>query len=546
MKMSQSPPWWQGTTIYQIYPRSYYDSNDDGIGDLGGIISKLDYIQEMGFETIWISPFYSSPQQDFGYDVNDYQNIASEYGTLADAYRLISEVHTRGMRIIFDMVLNHTSIMHPWYLESSSSRDNPKREWYIWKDGKDNRPPNNWISMTGGSGWHYSPATDQYYFASFLPFQPDLNWRNPEVRQAMFEILKFWLDKGVDGYRLDIFHTIFKKENFEDNPFSMHFLPKDNEMGFFQKWENTIHQPEVFSLAQDIHALMETYPRKPVTIGEVFGSKEIVKKYLGENLDGLDLIFIWDLLDVKGKASFFREIVRSYEGEFPAPYTPVYVFGNHDVRRVMSTINENYDLAKLLALFQFTVRGVPVTFFGEEIGMLDGKFPAKTALDPIGQKYKRYPDFILKILDVYVNRDRCRTPMQWTDESNAGFCSDTTTPWLPVHESIKEINVKSQQDDENSILNTYKKLLALRKETPVLRNGNLKLLDDPGIHQDLLVFKRQSGIDNVLVIINFGRNVVRFKNSTCCGKVLLTVGMNEPGSIREIEVGSCAGLVLGE
>ena len=544
--MTQSSPWWQDTTIYQIYPRSFFDSNHDGIGDLVGIISKLDHIQDLGFETIWISPFYSSPQQDFGYDVSDYQNIAPEYGTLADACVLISEVHKRGMRIIFDMVLNHTSIRHPWFLESSSSRENPKRGWYIWRDGRGNRPPNNWKSMVGGSGWHHSPITDQYYFASFLPFQPDLNWRNPDVRDAMFEILKFWLDKGVDGYRLDIFHTIFKEESLGGDPFSIHFLPNDNQMGFFQKWENTIHQPEVFSLAKDLHILMENYPNNPVTIGEVFGSKNIIKKYIGENLDGLDLVFIWDLLKVKGEASFFRNILQSYEDSFPPPYSPVYVFGNHDVRRVMSRIKEQVDIAKLMVLFQFTVRGIPVTYYGEEIGMLDGQFPAKTAPDPDGQKYKHFPEFFLQILDVYVNRDGCRTPMQWTDESNAGFCTEDSTPWLPVKGSCKSNNVRSQQGDEISILNTYKKLLALRKETPVLKNGNLKLLDEPGIHNDLLVYGRYSEGGNALVVINFGRFGVRFYNPTACDKILLAVGMGEPNSAKEIEIKPKSGIVLGD
>jgi len=247
--MTSEMHWWQKTTIYQVYPRSYQDSNGDGIGDLHGIISKLDYIRDLGFETIWLSPFFASPQRDWGYDVSDYRDVAPEYGDLADAEALIAEIHKRGMRVLFDLVMNHTSDEHPWFRESRASRENPKRDWYIWRDGRGERPPNNWKAVPGGSGWHYDPGTGQWYYASFLPFQPDLNYRNPEVKQAMFDVARYWLDKGVDGFRLDIFHAIYKDAGLRDNPFSWRLLPHNFEAGYFQDWQNNLNLPETQELA---------------------------------------------------------------------------------------------------------------------------------------------------------------------------------------------------------------------------------------------------------------------------------------------------------
>ncbi len=349
--MTNKLPWWQTTTIYQIYPRSFKDSNEDGIGDLKGIISKLDYIQDLGFETIWISPFFGSPQEDFGYDVSDYFDAAPEYGNLDDVQALIEGIHARGMRILFDLVMNHTSADHPWFQKSRSSRDNPKRDWYIWRDGKGTRPPNNWKAMPGGSGWHFDDRTGQYYYASFLPFQPDLNYRNPEVRETMLGVAKYWLDQGVDGFRLDIFHSVYKDEQQRDNPFSLHFIPHNDEAGFFQKWKYQVHQPETFQLAKSLRALAKEYSPEKMLVGEVFGSDEILKQYLGANQDGLNLVFLWELLKTKPSAKFLREVIRHHEEQYPAPLMPVYVFGNHDQKRIISKVGDDPRIAKLLALF---------------------------------------------------------------------------------------------------------------------------------------------------------------------------------------------------
>jgi alpha-glucosidase len=543
--LTSQTPWWRKTTIYQVYPRSFADSNGDGIGDLQGILSRLDYIKDLGFETIWISPIMSSPQGDFGYDVSDYTNIAPEYGTLAQAEELIRAVHAREMRILFDLVLNHTSIQHPWFQESRSSRDNPKRDWYIWRDGRGNRPPNNWVAIPGGSGWHYDPATDQYYYASFLPFQPDLNWRNPEVKRAMLDVVRFWLDKGVDGFRLDIFHSIYKDKHFRDNPFSFHYIPVDDRAGFFQGWVYTLNQPEVFDLALELRSLLDGYSPERILVGEVFGSDENVKKFLGDGQDGLHLVFLWDLLNLKGRAGYLREVIRRYEGQYPEPYLPVYVLGNHDRKRVISHVAGDPRIARLLAVFQLTVRGVPVTYYGEEIGMPDGDLPRASSLDPIGQKYRHIPKFVADMLGLYINRDGCRTPMGWDAGPNAGFCSAGVTPWLPVHPGYRSINVELQRRDGGSILNTYKRLLQLRRELATFQTGSLQVLEAPAIDPDLLVYTRQGGDQTVLVVINFSVRTIAFRNPSGCRQTLLVVGMDQPDEGLTIHLPPYAAIILG-
>ncbi len=555
--MTQTQPWWQTTTIYQIYPRSYADSNGDGIGDLRGIISKLDYLHDLGFETLWISPFFRSPQQDFGYDISDYLDVASEYGTMADVDELLREVHARGMRVLFDLVLNHTSIEHLWFQESRSSRGNPKRDWYLWRDGRPPslftpwaqrgaRPPNNWKAIPGGSGWHFDGGTGQWYFANFLEFQPDLNWRNPDVKRTMLEIVRFWLEKGVDGFRLDIFHSVYKDARFRDNPFSLHFIPREGVAGFFQEYRYTLHQPETFALARELHGVLKAYEPERVTIGEVFGDDETVKRYLGEERDGLDMLFAWDLLNLRPTASFLRKVIRHYEALYPPPYTPVYVFGNHDRKRLLTRVGGDVRIAKLLALFQFTVRGVPVTYYGEEIGMEDGNFPAKTALDPLGQRYRWVPQFLLDALGLYVNRDGCRTPMQWDATENAGFCREGVSPWLPVHPNRRWANVKGQQGTEESLLLTYQKLLALRREQEPLRNGVLNLLEGPGIDRRMLVYTRESAGQLIVVAMNYSKKAVVFENPLACDRVLLAVGMEPPDALRVVEFPPLSGVVLGQ
>jgi len=492
--------WWRNTTIYQVYPRSYSDSYGNGIGDLPGIISKLDYIKDIGFETIWFSPFFDSPQADFGYDVSDYYQAAPEYGTQEDIYKLIEEVHKREMKIVFDLVLNHTSDHHPWFLESRSSLDNPKRDWYIWRDGKGKKPPNNWKALPGGSGWHYDDITGQWYYASFLPFQPDLNFRNPEVKNAMLDMVAFWLDKGVDGFRLDIFHSIFKDQKFRDNPLSRHFIPRNDKAGFFQEWKYTVNQPETVAFAREIRELTKAYQPERFLLGEIFASDEIKRDYLGQDQAGLNLVFLWDLPDARVTAKDLRRVIEKYELNFPDPHFPVYVLGNHDRKRVLSRVGGNIHLAKLLAVLIFTARGIPVTYYGEEIGMIEGSGPIKDCLDPVGQRYKNVPQFLLDALDIYVNRDGCRTPMQWGPGKNAGFSSADGDLWMPLALNSIEQNVEVLKESPDSILNVYRELIKLRRNYPGLVDGKLRVIKAP---VDVLAIERVIPEETIGVFMNF-------------------------------------------
>ncbi|MBK7320411.1 alpha-amylase family glycosyl hydrolase [Candidatus Villigracilis affinis] len=310
-----STPWYHKTSIYQIYPRSFYDTNGDGIGDLKGIIQKLDYLHELGFETLWISPFFSSPQADTGYDISSYTDIAPEYGSMDDTQQLIEEVHQRGMKIVFDMVMNHTSIEHPWFKESRSSQDNPKADWYIWRD-----KPNNWQSMTGGNGWHYSAERRQYFWSSFLPFQPDLNYRNPEVKKTMFDTVRFWLNKGVDGFRLDIFNVIYKDAEFRNNPFSFKLLPtEDDPSGFFQEAKYNLNQPESFEFAKELRSVCDEFGEK-ILLGEVSGDRSIIRKFLGNEVNnGLGLVFDFRNAQLPIQRGLFPQVDRAHRSAFSRP-----------------------------------------------------------------------------------------------------------------------------------------------------------------------------------------------------------------------------------
>lgn len=501
-----SLPWYRSTTIYQIYPRSFYDSDGDGIGDLRGIVQKLDYLRDLGFETIWVSPFFSSPQADVGYDISDYLNIAPEYGTMQDALNLIAEVHQRGMKIVFDMVMNHTSVEHPWFKESRSSRDNPKADWYIWRD-----KPNNWNSMTGGSGWHYDPARGQYFWASFLPFQPDLNYRNPDVKRAMLDVVRFWLAKGVDGFRLDIFNVLYKDAQFRDNPFSFKLLPtEDDPSGFFQEARHSLNQPESFAFAKELRRVCDEFGEK-MLLGEVSGSRALIRRFLGdETNDGLGLVFDFETLKFQWSAAYFRGLMERIEAHFADPFTPVYVFSNHDRRRSMSRLGGDFRKAKLLAMLQLTARGVPCVYYGEEIGMTNLPLPFKTAIDPIARKFKFYPRFVFDALGLTINRDEVRTPMQWNAGRNAGFSSAEKT-WLPVHENYKTVNVEKESAEPDSLLNVFRALLQLRKRERCLREGALEWMDD--LPQGVLGFRRVLGKESLAVLLNFDAGEKRIENA---------------------------------
>jgi oligo-1,6-glucosidase/alpha-glucosidase len=513
--------WWEGTTVYQIYPRSYQDSNGDGIGDINGIIDRLDYLKQLGIETLWFSPFFDSPQGDYGYDVSDYLKVDGDYGDSTSIDSLIAEVHKRDMKIVFDLVLNHTSEEHPWFVQSRSSKNNPKSDWYVWKDGEIDNPPNNWHNMLGSQGWHYDEGRGQWYFSSFLPFQPDLNWRNPEVKDTMMDILRFWLDKGVDGFRLDIFNCIYEDESLKDNPGTLRYLPtKDLTKVLGQERKYTLNHPDNFTLAMELRTMMDEYEPDRFMVGEVFGDQPTLKKFMGDNNDGLHLVFLFDITEFKWKADFFRERIEKFEAFYPYPYTPTYVFSNHDRIRSITHLDGDLQKAKTLALMQLTLRGVPFIYQGEEIGIPTASIPPEKALDPLPAAFDWIPEVIRKNVPVIYNRDNCRTPMQWDNTAQAGFTGEGVEPWLPVMDNFQTLNVATQLEDSLSLLNNYMSLIRLRNEIAPLKWGSLSLMKDPK-DNDVLAYHRSHNEEKVAVFINFSSKEKAIPGN---GKVLYSSG----------------------
>lgn len=547
--MDNHHPWYHKTTIYQIYPRSFYDSNGDGIGDIQGILQKLDYIRDLGFETIWSSPFFASPQADFGYDIADYQAIAPEYGTMDDALQLIEEIHKRGMKIVFDMVMNHTSSEHPWFKQSRTSQNNPKADWYIWRPPSGSpqflqnvgeRKPTNWQSLTGGNAWHFAPERGQYFLSSFLPFQPDLNYRNPEVKQAMFDIVRFWLDKGVDGFRLDIFNVIYKDAEFRENPFLLKAIPtEDDPSGFFQEAKYNLNRPESFDLARELRAVTEEFGER-MLLGEVSGDRELIRKFLGdEKNNGLGLVFDFGMLNYKFSADYFRQLIVDMEAHYPAPFMPVYVFSNHDRHRSIHHIGGDMRKAKLLALFQLTVRGVPCMYYGEEIGMANLPLPFLSALDPVAAKFKFVPRFITDWLGLLINRDEVRTPMQWDETKNAGFSSAENT-WLPVHENYSRVNVKQASEDEHSLLRMIQVVLKVRRVSQAIQQGGLEILE--GLPANVLGFARKFESETVIVLLNFGKDKKEFQLQV--SETLVTISPRDEVKNKAICLDGLGGMIV--
>ncbi|MDZ7732703.1 MAG: alpha-glucosidase [Acidimicrobiia bacterium] len=480
-------PWWQTTTVYQVYPRSFADHDGDGIGDLPGIIDRLDHVVDLGFGTLWVSPFFASPQRDFGYDISDYCDVAPEYGTLADAERLVEEAHARGLRVIFDLVLNHTSDEHPWFAESKRSRDNEKADWYIWHDGRPRRRParpgepptrrpNNWrAALEVRSAWQWGEERQQWYLATFLPWQPDLDWHNPEVREAMFDIVRFWLARGVDGFRLDMFHTIMKDADLTPNP--VRPVAGGSEIAHLWRPDHTTNTEENFELARELRAVCDEYEPERLLLGEVFGEPDTLRRYLGGNdgrdADGLQLVFLFDFLTFRWSADRFRRRIDRYERELPEPLRPTYVLENHDRSRSISRVGGDLRKARALAVMLLTLRGVPVVYMGQEIGMTNTYIPLRDARDPIVAHYFSWvPEAVASRLPERINRDEVRTPMQWDDSPNAGFAPSGVAPWLPVGDDRDERNVASQAADDESLLELYRALLHLREDRPALHAGS--------------------------------------------------------------------------
>jgi alpha-glucosidase len=485
-KDSKVDPWWKHAVFYEIYPRSFKDSNGDGIGDLNGITSKLDYLRELGVNAIWITPCFPSPQVDFGYDVSDYVNIDPMYGTLADFDKLASEAKKRNIRVILDFVVNHTSDQHNWFLDSKSSKTAEHRSWYIWEDGKGpHQPPNNWMSTFGLSAWKFDPTTDQYFYHYFYPEQPDLNWRNPAVEKAMFDVTRFWYKRGVAGFRLDAVDTLFEDPMFKDNP----VLPGTDKFGrpnMQEKYNKKL--PEMHAALQRLRKVADEYDA--VLIGETWTSDvSELKDYYGPNFNELQLPMDLMLTNLSLSAPVVRKHVASVDA---AGGWPTYVITNHDIKRSYSRYGDgvhNDDIAKLMAGFYLTLRGTAIMYYGEELGMANTDPTRKEDVkDPIG--VLGWP--------LEKGRDGERTPMQWTSGPNAGFT--TGKPWLPVPLSAKTRNVETESKEPDSVLSFYKRVLKLRGEESAFREGKYVALNesDPNV----LSYLRQSGDETILVVLN--------------------------------------------
>ncbi len=479
--------WWQHAVFYEVYPRSFDDSNGDGVGDLNGIASKLDYLKDVGVDAIWITPCFPSPQVDFGYDVSDYENIDPMYGTLTDFDHLVSEAKQRNIRVILDFVVNHTSDQHPWFIDSKSSRTSAHRDWYIWRDGKGaGQPPNNWLSTFGLSAWKFDPTTNQYYYHYFYPEQPDLNWRNPAVENAMFDVTRFWYKRGVSGFRLDAVDTLFEDPNLTDNP----VLPGTDKFGrhnMEEKYNKKL--PEMHLVLQRLRKVADGYGA--VLIGETWTSNvNELEEYYGQNGNELQLPMDLMLTKLPLSAPVFRKHIDAVDA---ARGWPTYVITNHDIRRSYSRYADgvhNDDMAKMMAGFYLTLRGTPIMYYGEEIGMENNDPKRKQDVkDPIG--ILGWPR--------EKGRDGERTPMQWNSGPNAGFT--TGKPWLPVPLSAKTHNVETESKDPNSVLSFYKHVIHLRKTEPSLLEGAYIPLNesDPNV----LSYLRKSDSGTVLVVLNF-------------------------------------------
>ena len=510
----ESRPWWQHAVFYEIYPRSFADSNNDGVGDLNGIASKLDYLKELGVDAIWISPCFPSPQVDFGYDVSDYENIDPMYGTLADFDNLAQEAKKRGIHIILDFVVNHTSDQHPWFLDSKSSRTSAHRDWYIWRDGKGpGQPPNNWTSTFGGSAWKFDPTTNQYYYHYFYAQQPDLNWRNPAVRDAMFDVTRWWYKRGVSGFRLDAVDTLFEDPNLHDNPVK----PGKNAFGDpIQEKKYNTKLPEVHEALRGLRKVADEYDA--VLIGETWTADIAeLNQYYGKNHDELQLPmdFLFTTVNKLSPAEFRKQIaaVNSASG------WPTFVISNHDIARSYDRYGDgehNDEIAKLMAGLYLTLRGSPIIYYGEEIGMKTTPPTRKEDVkDPIGRT--GWPK--------EKGRDGERTPMQWDDSTNAGFSK--ATPWLPVPATAKTHNVADESKDPKSILAFYKRVLKIRHTNPALANGDYVPINEN--NQNVLSYLRVYRDQSVLVALNMSGTAQKISfptkaNGFTSAKSLLATG----------------------
>lgn len=476
-------PWWQRGIIYQIYPRSFADTNADGIGDIYGITTHLDYLTDLGIDAIWLSPVYPSPMADFGYDITDYCAVDPLFGTLRDLEELIAAAHRRNIKLILDFVPNHTSNQHPWFIAARAARDNAKREWYLWRDpAADGGPPNNWLSHFGGSAWEFDASSGQYYLHSFLREQPDLNWRNPAVRAAMYDVLRFWLERGVDGFRVDVLWLLVKDDAFRDNPIDPRYRAGQASHGSLLPLY-TADRPEVHAIIVEMRRVVEAY-RDRVLIGEIYLPLERLVTYYGQNLGGAHLPFNFALIDAAWNAPSLCAIVTEYEAALPPGAWPNWVLGNHDKSRIASRVGSAQ--ARLAAMLLLTLRGTPTIYYGDELGLCDVPIAPESVRDPAE---KNEPGLGL-------GRDPQRTPLPWDASERGGFT--TGEPWLPLGEHAHS-NVATLAADPTSMLTLYRRLIELRRGHLALTAGSL---GGVGVTDDVLHYERVSGTQRIAVILN--------------------------------------------
>jgi alpha-glucosidase len=483
--------WWQAGVIYQIYPRSFQDTDDDGIGDLRGIERRLEYLINLGVAAIWISPIYPSPMVDFGYDVADYCDVDPRFGTLADFDDLLTQAHRRGLKVLLDFVPNHTSDQHAWFVESRSSQENQKRNWYIWRDpAADGGPPNNWISDFGGSAWEWDEVTGQYYYHAFLKEQPDLNWRHPAVRAAMYDVMRFWFDRGVDGFRIDVLWHMLKAADFPNNPPNRAYRPEMGEMHRLIQLHST-DQPEVHRIAAEMRDIADSYDAKGkgerVLIGEIYLPVDRLMHYYGGERPGVHLPLNFQLIDALWDARSLATLITNYEAALPPGGWPNWVLGNHDRPRVAARHGQAQ--ARVAAVLLLTLRGTPTLYYGDELGLSDVAIEPSEVRDP---RELREPGLAL-------GRDPVRTPMPWDESENAGFT--TAKPWLPLHADWPTRNVARMTEDRRSILALYRRLLALRRDCPALSIGDFVLLN---VQDDILAYARRHDSERLIVVLNLG------------------------------------------
>jgi alpha-glucosidase len=510
--------WWRHGIFYQIYPRSFQDTNADGVGDIKGIIARLPYLQSLGIDAIWLSPIFPSPMADFGYDIADYTGIDPLFGRMADFDALVKAAHARGLKVILDLVPNHTSDQHPWFVESRNSRDNPKRDWY------------NWLSEFGGSAWQYDATTRQYYYHAFLAQQPDLNWRNPEVRRAIYDVMRFWLRKGVDGFRVDVIWHLIKDTEFRDNPPNPDYRegrpPHERILPL-----NSTDQVEVHDLIAEMRRVIDEFDSR-VLIGEIYLPLERLVAYYGKDLGGAHLPFNFALLSAPWNARGIEKIISEYESVLPQGAWPNWVLGNHDRPRVASRVGRAQ--AHVAAMLLLTLRGTPTLYYGDEIGMQQVAIAPEQVRDP----------FEKNVPGIGVGRDGCRTPMQWDATPYAGF--STSTPWLPLADDFRHENVANLDADAASILSLYRALIGLRKNLPQLVSGDYVPV---AAERDLLLYRRKSAASTAVIALNLGAEPVSIASDAAglSGQILLSTFLDREGEKIEgaLDLRGDEGVIVG-